>query len=279
MEGRPGCQAVLGWDEQEGWLGWEAELPASGRLTSRWRKAQVTCQSFQCSGARCYQEEVHRNSVEFCHNASYCKLSQLNSTSYTAGCSNDCGNSSATEMCTARHGQALDTGPCTVECCSAPDCLGLNASAYGDLPLATTPLPSTTPSTPRSTTTRTPPKNGKVCSSFTCHGEGCYQGRKPSISCIVGYDFCEMKKTGPHFVAGCSKVCKTAGPACAARSTAPCYQECCPAVPKTSCLKLDGKVHFNRATHVPLAPPASQVLAWAAVIGLTCYALSSTGLN
>lgn len=64
----------------------------------------------------------------------------------------------------------------------------------------------------------------------------------------------QMKKTGLDFVAGCSKACKAAKPVCAKGVKAACYQECCPATPKASCLKLDGKIHLNAAGQLPLAP-------------------------
>lgn len=35
---------------------------------------QLTCQSFQCSGERCYQEEAHGNNFQLCHNASQCEV-------------------------------------------------------------------------------------------------------------------------------------------------------------------------------------------------------------
>ncbi|XP_025027257.1 uncharacterized protein LOC112541560 isoform X2 [Python bivittatus] len=228
------------------------------------------CQSFQCSGERCYQDEAHGNNTLPCHNASRCELYRLNSTSYTARCSSDCGWANATEMCIGNGGLSLEL--CIVECCNSPNCLQLNATAYGDRAPTTTPVPTTM------TTTTAPPRNGKVCSSFTCHGEGCFKGQKSSTSCIVGYNFCEMKKTGRHFVAGCSKVCKTTGPACTTGSAAPCYQECCQAMPKTSCLKLDGKVHFN-GTRGLASAALLQLLAWAALLSLSCNLSFSAGPN
>ncbi|XP_053255159.1 uncharacterized protein LOC128418969 isoform X3 [Podarcis raffonei] len=223
----------------------------------------LTCQSFQCSGERCYHDEAHGNNTETCHNTTHCELFRLNTTSYTARCSSECGGINGTDMC--MQNGTIRMNLCSMECCSSPNCLFLNATAYGDLPPTTTPAPTTT-------TTKAPPKNGKVCSSFTCHGEGCYKGQKHAAGCIVGFDFCEMKKTGPHFVAGCSKVCKTAGPPCSMGSKVPCYQECCPAMPKTSCLKLDGKVHFNGAKQVAALTPLLQLLVCAAVLSLN-YAL------
>ncbi|XP_053124615.1 uncharacterized protein LOC128333299 [Hemicordylus capensis] len=248
--------------------------PTSGAplLVSNSSMMPLTCQSFQCSGERCYQDGAHGNNTEPCHNASHCELYRLNSTSYTARCSSECGIANITEMCMTNSSvRMMDL--CTVECCSTPNCLRLNATAYGDLPPTTTPAPTTT-----TTTTKALPKNGKMCSTFTCHGEGCYKNQKATAGCLVGFDFCEMKKTGPHFVAGCSKVCKTAGPACTVGAKAPCYQECCPAMPKASCLKLDGKVHFNGAGRLPLGP-LLQLLACTAVLSLT-HALSfSSGIN
>ncbi|XP_048355330.1 uncharacterized protein LOC125434253 isoform X2 [Sphaerodactylus townsendi] len=227
----------------------------------------LTCQSFQCSGEQCYQNEAHGNNTEPCHNATHCELYRFNSTSYTARCSSECGSSNTTEMCMTNGSVSMSV--CTMECCASPNCLSLNATAYGDLPPTTTPAPTTT-------TTKAPPKNGKVCSSFTCHGDGCYKGQKASAGCIVGFDYCEMKKTGPHYVAGCSKLCKTSGKPCTTGSTKPCFQECCQAMPKASCLKLDGKVHFNRARS--LAPAfLLQLLTGAALLGLNYVLLFSLG--
>ncbi|XP_039185145.1 uncharacterized protein LOC120301681 [Crotalus tigris] len=234
---------------------------------------QLTCQSFQCSGERCYQDEAHGNNSQLCHNASHCELYRLNSTSYTARCSSDCGSANATEMCLQSGGPGREL--CFMECCNSSDCLQLNATAYGDMALTTTPVPITTTTT---TTTAAPPRNGKVCSSFTCHGEGCYKRQKSSTNCIVGHDFCEMKKTGVHFVAGCSQHCKTKGHPCTRKSTAACYQECCQAMPKTSCLKLDGKVHFNRASSLTSAS-LLQLLGWASLLSLSCSLSFLAGIN
>ncbi|XP_016852604.2 uncharacterized protein LOC103280538 isoform X1 [Anolis carolinensis] len=210
----------------------------------------LTCQAFQCFGERCYQEAavvVHGNSSwESCHNASHCELIRVNSTSYAAGCSSECGNGSAAVMCGANSRVSLE--PCTMECCGAPNCLRLNATAYGDpSPITTTTVLTTATTTATTTTTTAAPQNGKVCGHFTCHGEGCYLSQRSSTSCHVGYDFCEMKKSGSTFVAGCSRVCPGTGTACAMGSKGPCYQECCSAKPRASCLRLDGKVHLNGA--------------------------------
>lgn len=64
----------------------------------------------------------------------------------------------------------------------------------------------------------------------------------------------QMKKTGLNYMAGCSRACKAAKPVCASGTKAACYQECCPATLKASCLKLDGKVHVNSAGQVAPAP-------------------------
>ncbi|XP_067316750.1 uncharacterized protein [Anolis sagrei] len=235
----------------------------------------LTCQYFQCFGERCYQEaaaEVHRNgSWESCHNASHCELLRVNSTSYAAGCSSECGNGSATPMCGANSSVSME--PCTMECCSTPNCLHLNATAYGDPPpITTTPVltttttttttTATTTTTSTTTTTTSAPQNGKVCGHFTCHGEGCYRSQRSSMNCHISYDFCEMKKSGATFVAGCSRVCQGTGAACTAGSKGPCYQECCPAKPRVSCLRLDGKVHLNGAGQLGIGvlPPLLALL-------------------
>ncbi|XP_050571211.1 uncharacterized protein LOC126913560 [Cygnus atratus] len=196
----------------------------------------LTCQSFQCSGERCYQDEAYANETATCHNETFCELYRFSSTNYTARCSSACG----AEPCGTNSSVSLQQ--CALECCDTPLCLQLNASSYGDLPATTTP-----PTTTVATTPRPPPRNGKVCAAFSCHGDGCFKGKKATARCIVGYDFCQMKKTGLDFVAGCSKACKAAKPVCAKGVKAACYQECCPATPKASCLKLDGKIHVNGA--------------------------------
>ncbi|KAL7980592.1 hypothetical protein Chor_001746 [Crotalus horridus] len=245
---------------------------------------QLTCQSFQCSGERCYQDEAHGNNSQLCHNASHCELYRLNSTSYTARCSSDCGSANATEMCLQSGGPGREL--CFMECCNSSDCLQLNATAYGKLlfgglcsamgqiPGGFLPLPD--PLCQR--VFWLAGAVGQRHSCFTCHGEGCYKRQKSSTNCIVGHDFCEMKKTGVHFVAGCSQHCKTKGHPCTRKSTAACYQECCQAMPKTSCLKLDGKVHFNRASGLTSAS-LLQLLAWAALLSLSCSISFLAGIN
>ncbi|XP_066191568.1 uncharacterized protein [Sylvia atricapilla] len=202
-----------------------------------------TCQSFQCSGERCYQDGAQANGTTTCHNETYCELYRFSSTNYTARCSSGC-----MEPCSTNG--SLSRQQCALECCAGPLCLQLNATAYGDLPPTSTTVPPTT----TSTTPRPPPQNGKVCAAFSCHGNECFKGKKTISKCILGQDFCEMKKTGLNYMAGCSKACKAAKPVCAGGMKAACYQECCPASPKASCLKLDGKVHVNSAGQVTLAP-------------------------
>ncbi|KAM4884954.1 uncharacterized protein FYW23_012611 [Sylvia borin] len=210
-----------------------------------------TCQSFQCSGERCYQDGAQANGTTTCHNETYCELYRFSMTNYTARCSSGC-----MEPCSTNG--SLSRQQCALECCAGPLCLQLNATAYGDLPPTSTTVPPTT----TSTTPRPPPQNGKVCAAFSCHGNECFKGKKTISKCILGQDFCEMKKTGLNYMAGCSKACKAAKPVCAGGMKAACYQECCPASPKASCLKLDGKVHVNSAGQVTLAP-LLKVMAWA----------------
>ncbi|KAJ7304480.1 hypothetical protein JRQ81_012045 [Phrynocephalus forsythii] len=80
----------------------------------------------------------------------------------------------------------------------------------------------------------------------------------------------EVKKTGPRFVAGCSNKCQGSGPTCSPRPAAQCYQECCRAMPQASCLKLDGRAHFDGAG--PLA--STPWLRWLALLAFPCLALS-----
>ncbi|XP_015739139.1 uncharacterized protein LOC107324007 [Coturnix japonica] len=202
----------------------------------------LSCQSFQCSRERCYQDEAHSNMTATCHNETFCELYRFSSTNYTARCSSTC----SAELC--RTNGSVTLQQCTMECCNTSLCLQLNASSYGDLP-STTVTPTTTITTPR-----LPPRNGKICAAFSCHGDGCFKGKKSTATCFVGHDFCEVKKTGSNYVAGCSKACKSAKPVCAHGVKAACFQECCPATPKGSCLKLDGKVHMNGAGLVAVSP-------------------------
>ncbi|XP_052554502.1 pneumococcal serine-rich repeat protein-like isoform X2 [Tympanuchus pallidicinctus] len=220
----------------------------------------LSCQSFQCFGERCYQDEAHRNTTATCHNETLCELYRFSSTNYTARCSSVC----RAELCRTNGSMALQQ--CTVECCNTSLCLQLNASSYGDLPPTTVP-PTTTITT--TTTLRPPPRNGKICAAFSCHGDGCFKGKKSTTRCFVGHDFCEMKKTGFNYVAGCSKACKAAKPVCAQGVKAACFQECCPATLKGSCLKLDGKVHVNGAGQVAVSP-LLQLLVWGAALLLSC---------
>ncbi|XP_027524921.1 uncharacterized protein LOC113959848 [Corapipo altera] len=226
------------------------------------QETMLTCQSFQCSGERCYQDEAHSNRTVTCHNETYCELYRFSSTNYTAGCSSRCG----VGLCRTNGSESRQQ--CALECCATPLCLQLNASAYGDLP------PTTAPPRTTNTTHRPPPQNGKVCTAFSCHGEGCFKGRKTIARCILGQDFCEMKRTGLNYMAGCSKACKAAKPACASGMKAACYQECCPATPKASCLKLDGKIHVNTAGQVTLAP-LLKVMACGVVLLLNYRAFTS----
>ncbi|XP_069731489.1 uncharacterized protein [Phaenicophaeus curvirostris] len=215
-------------------------MAAASNTSVGTHNSSLTCQSFQCSGERCYQDEAHANKTMTCHNETFCELYRFSSTNYTTRCSGACG----TEMC--RTNSSVSTQHCVLDCCKSPLCLQLNASSYGDLPASTTPPTITTP--------RPPARNGKVCTAFSCHGEGCFKGKKTLGRCIVGQDFCEMKKTGVNYVAGCSKGCKAAKPVCASGVKTACYQECCRATPKASCLKLDGKVHVNGAGQLAAAP-------------------------
>ncbi|XP_074411515.1 uncharacterized protein LOC113459935 [Zonotrichia albicollis] len=223
-----------------------ASLVATNTSMEGAEETMQTCQSFQCSGERCYQDGAHANTTATCHNQTHCQLYRFSSTNYTAGCSRGC----SMEPCSTNSSRQ----PCALECCAGPLCLQLNATAYGDLaPTTTAPVPLTTTSS-TSSTPRAPPQNGKVCAAFSCRGDQCFKGRKTTTRCILGQDFCEMKKMGLNYMAGCSRACKAAKPACAAGVKAACYQECCPATPKGSCLKLDGKVHLNSAGQAALAP-------------------------
>nr|XP_041576648.1 mucin-5AC [Taeniopygia guttata] len=220
-----------------------ASLVATNTSMEGAEETRQTCQSFQCSGERCYQDGAHANGTATCHNETHCELYRFSSTNYSAGCSSGC----SAEPCSAKGSRQQQ---CALECCAGPLCLQLNATAYGDLPPTTTTAVLTT----TATSPRPPPQNGKVCAAFSCHGDQCFKGRKTITRCILGQDFCEMKKMGLNYVSGCSKACKAAKPVCAGGMKAACYQECCPATPKGSCLKLDGKVHINSAGQVTLAP-------------------------
>ncbi|XP_071309629.1 mucin-22-like [Agelaius tricolor] len=222
-----------------------ASLVATNTSMKGAEETMQTCQSFECSGERCYQDGALASRTATCHNETHCQLYRFSSTNYTAGCSRGC----SAEPCSTTSSRQQ----CALECCAGPLCLQLNATAYGDLaPTTTTSVPLTTTST--SSTPRAPPQNGKVCAAFSCRGDQCFKGRKTTTRCILGQDFCEMKKMGLNYMAGCSKACKAAKPACAGGMKAACYQECCPATPKGSCLKLDGKIHLNGAGQATLAP-------------------------
>ncbi|XP_053855083.1 mucin-5AC-like [Vidua macroura] len=220
-----------------------ASLVATNTSIKGAEETTQTCQSFQCSGERCYQDGAHANRTTTCQNETHCELYRFSSMNYTARCSSGC----SVEPCSTNGSRQQ----CALECCAGPLCLQLNASAYGDLPPTTT---TAVPLTTTTTTPRPPPQNGKVCAAFSCLGDQCFKGRKTITRCILGQDFCEMKKMGLNYMAGCSEACKAAKPVCAGGMKAACYQECCPATPKGSCLKLDGKVHINSAGQATLAP-------------------------
>ncbi|XP_053820246.1 mucin-5AC-like [Vidua chalybeata] len=220
-----------------------ASLVATNTSIKGAEETTQTCQSFQCSGERCYQDGAHANRTTTCQNETHCELYRFSSTNYMARCSSGC----SAEPCSTNGSRQQ----CALECCAGPLCLQLNASAYGDLPPTTT---TAVPLTTTTTTPRPPPQNGKVCAAFSCHGDRCFKGRKTITRCILGQDFCEMKKMGLNYMAGCSEACKAAKPICGGGMKAACYQECCPATPKGSCLKLDGKVHINSAGQATLAP-------------------------
>lgn len=104
---RGGGRALLDWTEKwgpfeegAGWAGWKEAAGKSHREAcgmprrhgwppACWHKEgfglvavylqlpllrQLTCQSFQCSGERCYQDEAHGNNSQLCHNASHCEV-------------------------------------------------------------------------------------------------------------------------------------------------------------------------------------------------------------
>lgn len=60
------------------------------------------------------------------------QLFRLNTTSYTARCSSECGGINGTDMC--MQNGTIRMNLCSMECCSSPNCLLLNATAYGKLP-------------------------------------------------------------------------------------------------------------------------------------------------
>lgn len=91
--------------------------------------------------------------------------------------------------------------------------------------------------------------NSRTAQDWEC--EQYRPGRTPRLMSLSSF---QMKKTGLNYAAGCSKACKAAKPVCAGGMKAACYQECCPATLKASCLKLDGKIHINSAGQVNLAP-------------------------
>nr|XP_038023300.1 uncharacterized protein LOC119713648 [Anas platyrhynchos] len=89
---------------------------------------RLTCQSFQCSGERCYQDAAHANETAACHNETFCELYRFSSTNYMARCSSACG----AEPC--RTNSSVSMQQCALECCNTPLCLQLNASSYGNCP-------------------------------------------------------------------------------------------------------------------------------------------------
>ncbi|XP_033375537.1 mucin-5AC-like [Parus major] len=102
-----------------------ASLVATNTSVKGAEETMQTCQSFQCSGERCYQDAGHANRTTTCHNETYCELYRFSSTNYTARCSGGC----SVEPCSTN--SSVSRQQCALECCAGPLCLQLNASAYG----------------------------------------------------------------------------------------------------------------------------------------------------
>ncbi|XP_023796762.1 uncharacterized protein LOC111939011 isoform X2 [Cyanistes caeruleus] len=102
-----------------------ASLVATNTSVKGAEETMQTCQSFQCSGERCYQDAAHTNRTTTCHNETYCELYRFSSTNYTARCSGGC----SVEPCSTN--SSVSRQQCALECCAGPLCLQLNASAYG----------------------------------------------------------------------------------------------------------------------------------------------------
>ncbi|XP_068028898.1 uncharacterized protein [Anomalospiza imberbis] len=100
-----------------------ASLVATNTSMKGAEETMQTCQSFQCSGERCYQDGAHANGTTTCQNETHCELYRFSSTNYTARCSSGC----SAEPCSTKGSRQQ----CALECCAGPLCLQLNASAYG----------------------------------------------------------------------------------------------------------------------------------------------------
>ncbi|XP_046759666.1 putative GPI-anchored protein pfl2 isoform X2 [Gallus gallus] len=132
------------------WVSISQASVAANASMNHTEQTPLSCQSFQCSGERCYQDEAHSNMTTTCYNETFCELYRFSSMNYTARCSSVC----SAELC--RTNGSVTLQQCTMECCNTSLCLQLNASSYGDLP-PTTVLPTTTITT--TTTPRPPPRN------------------------------------------------------------------------------------------------------------------------
>ncbi|KAG8506896.1 Splicing factor 3A subunit 3 [Galemys pyrenaicus] len=111
----------------------------------------------------------------------------------------------------------------------------------------------------RSQVTPTP---AQTCHSFHCFGERCYQEAKFSNYTAERRHWerhCKLKQYNSGYIASCSHACMAETLRCYGAVAQPCYQECCQASASSSCLQLDGNLHFNEAA----AGAARSSLHWA----------------
>ncbi|XP_054547165.1 uncharacterized protein LOC119235799 [Talpa occidentalis] len=209
-----------------------------------------TCHSFHCFGERCYQEAKFSSRTAKCrHGEHHCKLVQFNASHYMAGCSLSCEAGNETSFSPCLPSGNLSPSPCTLQCCSkGPLCLALNDESTSGLGHPTIAEDKLLPTpTLVATTLPAPKRNGKICATFSCQGSDCFEGQKAVAGCPEGLDFCELKQSSSGYTAGCSQACMAETPRCHGAVAQPCYQECCQASASSSCLQLDGNLHFNQA--------------------------------
>ncbi|XP_056107635.1 uncharacterized protein LOC130085731 [Rhinichthys klamathensis goyatoka] len=218
----------------------------------------MSCPEFDCT-TDCSVQFMNATMNHCPHSYNFCEIMTQN-TSYSVKCSASCGVSCGNST----------LANCSWKCCNTTSCLN-------DALLDLTRSPSTTVAAITSTTTATTTKatapstqanNGKKCHSIKCEGTACYKPISTSMLCLVGQDYCMLKKTTSGSIeswqAGCSEDCRKM--AVCSTSVTTCYLECCNATSTASCLKLTGEVNMpssaTRGPHSPALLIASLLLFW-----------------
>ncbi|XP_062890060.1 uncharacterized protein LOC134338271 [Mobula hypostoma] len=201
-----------------------------------------SCQTFNCSGYECYENQ---NDWEECPSAHmYCEFYRTSNDSYWAGCSDNC---AGTDNICWNASQTM----CTMECCNTTLCLMLNGTIQElrwDYE-TTEPMTefTTMETTPMPTTAATTIGSGNRCRVVSCTGDTCYQSQAPEQEyCTEAEPYCKLEKetSSNKWTSGCDSSCNTVSSGCSSSGSAStCIQECCQAT-TDSCLKLDGQEYL-----------------------------------